>query len=146
MKRRKDKPLTPSNVVELLILNHGIDVPCYRCKVAFTIEDCRTRNIQAEHLTEKGLGGSDAPPNRALSHKACHAIVTNGHGATGAGSSQHKLAKVDRITGATHNGKKAMAVKHLTIEEKRAAKDARRSGKLRSAGFSKGYRPMGRRP
>lgn len=81
-------------VIEVL-LSQGAVIPCFRCRVAFVIEDVKTGNIENEHLHEKKLGGPDEPGNRRFSHKAkpCHALVTHGNGATFAGSSRHKVAK-----------------------------------------------------
>lgn len=88
------RQLRELEVLEVLIAQ-GAVIPCKRCRVAFTLEDLKTGNIENEHLHEKELGGSDDPFNRAFSHKAkpCHALITHGNGATFAGSSRHKIAK-----------------------------------------------------
>lgn len=88
------RQLREMEVLEVLI-SQGAVIPCFRCRLAFTIEDVKTGNIENEHLHEKRLGGPDEPGNRRFSHKAkpCHATVTHGNGATFAGSSRHKVAK-----------------------------------------------------
>lgn len=81
-------------VLETLIVHQGETVRCFRCKKPFTAEDVRAKNIQKEHLHERGLEGPDMPMNCRYSHyDPCHKIVTNGTPATSAGSSQHRLAK-----------------------------------------------------
>lgn len=95
------RQLRELEVLEVLI-SQGAVIPCFRCRVAFKMEDVTTGNIENEHLHEKKLGGPDEPGNRRFSHKAkpCHALVTHGNGATFAGSSRHKIAKAtdpDRI-------------------------------------------------
>lgn len=90
-----------TEVLEVLILQGAI-IPCHRCRVAFTAEDVRARNIEKEHLHERELGGADEPENCRFSHKSrpCHAQVTHGTKATWAGSSRHRIAKAtdpDRI-------------------------------------------------
>lgn len=89
------RQLREMEVMEELIVFQGAIIPCHRCRIAFTPEDVKTKNIENEHLHEKGLGGPDEPGNRRFSHKAkpCHASVTHGNGATFAGSSRHKVAK-----------------------------------------------------
>lgn len=77
-------------------------IPCYRCKKILTVEDVRAKPtepnaIQKEHLHEMGLQGPDIPENCRLSHNECHKIITNGNGATTAGSSKHKIRKTDRL-------------------------------------------------
>src|SRR5690606_19076829 len=96
-------------VIETLI-RRGAVIPCYRCRVAFTLEDVPF--IEREHLVEVALGGDNTPENAAYSHgqrsaQRCHGIVTNGTKATSAGSSKHRVAKTRRITGKTKGGKKA---------------------------------------
>lgn len=96
-------------VLKTLILR-GAVIPCYRCRIAFTLEDVPF--IEREHLVEIALGGENTPENAAYSHgqrsaQRCHGIVTNGNGATSAGSSKHRIAKVKRITGKTKTRDKA---------------------------------------
>jgi hypothetical protein len=88
------KQLRELEVLEVCI-GQGAVIPCFRCRLAFGIEDVRTKNIECEHLHEKTLGGPDEPGNRRFSHKAkpCHAQIPHGNGATFAGSSRHKVAK-----------------------------------------------------
>lgn len=84
-------------------LHHcGIVVPCYRCKIALLPID----KIEREHVTEISMGGADDPSNCVYSHKACHALVTNGRNHLRVDSSKHKKAKVDRILGLTKTGPK----------------------------------------
>lgn len=82
-------------VIETLLIQ-GVIIPCYRCKIPFTLEDVRARNIEKEHLHEVILDGPDMPDNCRFSHAAapCHHTVTNGTKATSAGSSKHKAAKI----------------------------------------------------
>jgi hypothetical protein len=81
-------------VVETLLLQGAI-IPCFRCRIAFTIEDVKARNIEKEHLHEVVLDGPDEPGNCRFSHAAapCHHTVTNGKPATTAGSSKNRIAK-----------------------------------------------------
>lgn len=90
------RQLRELEVLEVLI-GQGAVIPCKRCRVAFTMEDVKTGNIECEHLHEKALGGPDEPGNRAFSHKArpCHASVTHGPPATSAGSSRNRVAKAN---------------------------------------------------
>ena len=81
-------------VIETLLRQAAV-ICCYRCQSAFTIEDAKT--VEREHLQEIALGGENTPGNCRYSHKACHSIVTNGTRATSAGSSKHRIAKVNRI-------------------------------------------------
>lgn len=90
---RKTRQLRELEVVEVLI-RQGAIIPCFRCRIAFTVNDVKGKNIENEHLHEHGLGGQDGPDNRAFSHKdPCHNTVTHGNGATFAGSSRHKVKK-----------------------------------------------------
>lgn len=89
------RQLRELEVIEVAIAQGSI-IPCYRCRIAFTMADVKAKNIQNEHLHEKGLGGPDEPGNRAFSHTdPCHNLVTHGNGATFAGSSRHKIAKTE---------------------------------------------------
>lgn len=78
-----------------VLLMQGAILPCKRCRVAFVIEDVKAGNIQKEHLHELTLGGEDEPHNCAFSHTDCHKVITNGNGATSAGSSQNRNAKAN---------------------------------------------------
>jgi hypothetical protein len=93
------KKFSESMVIATL-WNCGIMVPCYRCKIALLPTD----KIEREHVTEISLGGADDPTNCVYSHKACHAVVTNGRKHLRMGSSKHLKAKVDRILGLTCTG------------------------------------------
>lgn len=90
----RSRQMKEREVLEVLI-NQGAVIPCFRCRVAFTMEDVKSGNIENEHIHEKELGGPDDPFNRRYSHKArpCHATVTHGSPATWAGSSRHRIAK-----------------------------------------------------
>jgi len=87
MTRRR---FTEREVLECL-LRQGAVIPCYRCRVALTIETARA--AEREHLHEVGLDGPDTPENCRFSHQECHSKITNGTPATTAGSSQNRLAK-----------------------------------------------------
>jgi hypothetical protein len=76
-------------------IRQGAIIPCKRCRVALSLEDVTTGNVQKEHLHELSLGGKDQPDNCAFSHCDCHKVVTNGNGATTAGSSQNRNAKAN---------------------------------------------------
>ncbi|WP_298800062.1 hypothetical protein [uncultured Devosia sp.] len=89
---RRDRQFKERETIEVLLLQKAI-IPCYRCKVAFTMEDLETGNIEKEHLHERRLGGPDEPGNCRYSHCDCHAKITNGNGATTAGSSKNRIAK-----------------------------------------------------
>lgn len=131
------KRLTERQVVAVLIAQ-GAVIPCYRCRVTFKEGD----EVEREHVTEKGLGGTDAPENARFSHTPCHHKVTNGTKATKANSSKGKIAKVKRIVG---EGK--MLVEKRGHELPRAASNGRRwaSRPIPSRPFPKGHRPVRRR-
>ncbi len=78
-----------------VLLMQGAVIPCKRCRVALKIEDVKAGGVQKEHLHELVLGGEDEPHNCAYSHTECHAVVTNGNGATTAGSSSNRRAKAN---------------------------------------------------
>lgn len=60
-------------------IQQGAVIPCYRCKISFTMEDAKERGaIEREHVVPLYLGGADEIENWAWSHKACHALQTNG--------------------------------------------------------------------
>ena len=78
-------------------MHQGTLLWCYRCIDVLTLEEIERGEIEREHFLERALGGADEPSNCVYSHKACHAIVTNGTKATTAGSSKHRIAKCKRI-------------------------------------------------
>src|SRR5262245_54724905 len=86
------KRFTERQALECAI-QQGAVIPCYRCKTPFTVETVRT--AEREHIHEIALGGADTVANCAYSCKACHALVTNGTGATSAGSSKNRAAKAN---------------------------------------------------
>ncbi|HEY2010564.1 MAG TPA: hypothetical protein VGH23_16360 [Rhizomicrobium sp.] len=94
-RKRLTRPFREIQVIETLI-RQDVVIPCYRCKIPFTLDDVKSKNIQKEHIHEVILGGPDVPDNCRFSHAAapCHHTVTNGNGATSAGSSKHKAAKI----------------------------------------------------
>lgn len=81
-----------TEVLECLLLQGAI-IPCYRCRVTLTLPDVKGKNVQKEHLHELALDGPDEPDNCRFSHSDCHAVITNGTGATTAGSSKNRVAK-----------------------------------------------------
>lgn len=92
MTRRR---FTEREVIASLI-HQGVEICCYRCGEAFTLDDARkgsVGNIEKEHLHEVELDGPDEPSNCRFSHQSCHDRITNGNGATTAGSSKHRIAK-----------------------------------------------------
>lgn len=78
-----------------VLLMQGAILPCKRCRVALKIEDVKAAGVQKEHLHELAIGGEDEPHNCAYSHTDCHAKITNGNGATTAGSSTNRRAKAN---------------------------------------------------
>jgi len=86
------KRFTESQVIETLWYS-GIRVPCSRCHELLG----PLHKIEREHILEMALGGEDEPSNCTYSHKACHAVITNGTKATTAGSSKQRIAKVARL-------------------------------------------------
>lgn len=149
------RPLREMEVLEELIVYQHAIIPCFRCRIAFTADDVRARNIENEHLVEHELGGEDEPPNRRFSHKdPCHRTVTNGNGATTAGSSKNRIAK------ATHQNR---IVKFIVNKKPIGGDDEQGPGdhggeparqsvrpqwparKLKSRGFTATHRPI-RRP
>ena len=88
MKRRR---FTERQTLECAI-NQGAVIPCFRCGTPFTVETIKT--AEREHIHEFVLGGPDTVDACAYSCQPCHSLVTNGNGATSAGSSKHKAAKI----------------------------------------------------
>jgi hypothetical protein len=78
------------DVIRVLILQ-GVEIRCFRTGGQITLEN--VGRIEREHIHELKLGGPDIPENCRYSLKEAHAIVTNGNGATTAGSSSHRIAK-----------------------------------------------------
>jgi hypothetical protein len=78
-----------------VLIAQGAIVPCKRCRVVFKAEDLKAKNVQKEHLHELAIGGKDQPDNCAYSHTDCHKVITNGNGATTAGSSSNRRAKAN---------------------------------------------------
>lgn len=113
MARRR---FTERQVIEVLI-RQGAVIPCFRCRVALTLDD--VPEIEREHPHELALGGADDPSNAGYSHGTCHKIATNGTKATSAGSSKNRIAKVKRLRGETRKRPRA---------------------KIQSRGFDKRYR------
>ncbi len=119
MKRRKFSETDVLRTVQFLLwrVSDELNLVCFRCQgplflqlrsaesnlVAAIAED----KIEREHYIELSLGGEDEPRNCVYSHATCHNRITNGTKATTAGSSKHKIAKVNRITGKTKNKPKA---------------------------------------
>jgi len=69
---------TAKQALEIAI-QQGAVIPCYRCKIPFTMEEAKERGaIEREHVHPLALGGKDEPENEGWSHKACHALQTNG--------------------------------------------------------------------
>lgn len=75
-------------VIQPLILQ-GVRIECFRCHAPFD----NAAHVEREHIVELALGGADEPRNCVYSCGACHHRVTNGGGATTAGSSKHRIAK-----------------------------------------------------
>lgn len=116
----KRKRLTERQTLAVAI-QQGAIIPCYRCRLAFDADTIKT--AEREHVHELELGGSDEIENMRYSHKACHAAITNGSGATTAGSSKQRIAKVKRLRGETRTGPRAKIAsrgfqKHPTLKKK----------------------------
>lgn len=77
------------------LLFQGVEIRCYRTKEPITLENAAF--VEREHLHERELGGPDEPGNCRYSLDTAHAVVTNGTGATSAGSSKQRIAKAKRI-------------------------------------------------
>lgn len=87
MSRRR---FSEREVLECLV-RQGAIIPCRKCRVSFSVEDAKS--AEREHVHEVALGGPDTVENCAFSHRDCHAVITNGNGATTAGSSKNRIAK-----------------------------------------------------
>jgi hypothetical protein len=116
----KRRTITAKQALIIAVQQGGI-IPCYRCRLAFDAETIKT--AEREHVHELELGGSDELENMRFSHKDCHAVITNGSGATTAGSSKQRIAKVKRLRGETRTGPKAKIAsrgfqKHPTLKKK----------------------------
>lgn len=91
----KRRTLSQQAVIEVLI-RQGAKIPCYRCKKLFTLDDIG--HIEREHINELAISGDDSLENMGYSHEDCHSVETYGTGATTAGTSIGKAAKIRRIT------------------------------------------------
>lgn len=131
------KRFTERQALEVAILQGGI-VPCYRCKIAFTVDTIRT--AEREHVHEVILGGPDTVANCAYSCRDCHSVVTNGNGATSAGSSKHKAAKI-RVK---HTAK--FVVNKLPTGTRTAKPPARAMRSRKFPTQQRGFAPRGARP
>lgn len=101
------KPCTAKQALEVAI-QQGAIIPCFRCRKAFTLEEAKERGaIEREHVHPLALGGKDEPVAWAWSHKACHALQTNGPGHYSAGD-KYAIAKSKRLArgGKTKRGPK----------------------------------------
>lgn len=63
-------------------------------------------DLHYDHALALGIGGPDTVENLQAVHKSCHAVKTNGRKATTYGSDKHAIAKLDRLTGVTGQGKR----------------------------------------
>ena len=129
-----------------MLIHQGITVPCFRCKVPFTLDELAARKVQKEHVVELKLGGADMPENCRFSHTDCHAVITNGTKATTAGSSKNRLAKANNPNRRVNFiiNKPDLA----PVEDRQANKPRSKwttGRKLRGKGFAKVHRPMQRR-
>lgn len=88
------KRFTERQALECAI-QQGAVIPCYRCKVPFTVET--VRRCQREHPHEVALDGPDTVAACAYSHDDYHHAETFGTGATTAGSSIGRISKTKRI-------------------------------------------------
>ena len=111
----------------------GVEVRCYRTQELITMDNVHL--LQKEHLVELGLIEPekrhmfDVPGYCRYSLAEAHAVITNGNGATSAGSSKHRIAKLKRL-----------------LRVKAGERSRKRKGPpLKSRPFPKGHRPM-RRP
>lgn len=130
------KRFTERQVLECAI-QQGAIIPCYRCRLAFTVDTVRA--AEREHIHEVTLDGPDTVGGCAYSHGPCHRAATSGTGATTAGSSIGRIAKTKRIE---RTGK--MAVAKPPIGTARPEKPASR--RLVSRPFPpRGARPMNRK-
>src|SRR3990167_3659779 len=83
------------------LLHQGVAITCYRTREPITLDS--VKRLEREHLVELGLIEPerrhlyDAPEYCRYSLKEAHAVVTNGNGATSAGSSKHRIAKAVRL-------------------------------------------------
>lgn len=89
------KACTAKQALEVA-MQQGAIIPCYRCRLALTIEETRERGaIEREHVVPLALGGEDVPSNWAWSHKACHKFQTNGPSHFNKGD-RHEITKAAR--------------------------------------------------
>lgn len=142
------KTTTYKDAIEIIIRQldgKGLPgVPCFRCKVPFTIEDVRSKPsapnaIQKEHIHERGLGGQDIPENCRFSHKSCHDIITNGTKATKKDSSKFRIAKTKRKEKQRLEEEALTPAQRLLRKAERDAKHlAKPKQKIQNRGFQKG--------
>jgi len=136
---RRRRTFREIEVIETLLIQ-GVTIPCFRCGIAFTRDDVKAKNIQKEHLHEHVLDGPDMPDNCRFSHKPCHAIITNGNGATTAGSSKNRIAKATQPKRIA----KFAVNKPPTGERPQRTNKARIPGRV-NAWPARGSRPMNRK-
>ena len=95
-------------------------------------------DVEWNHVQEHALGGSDGPENIEAVHKVCHKIITVGTGATTAGSSVGKVAKVKRLQ-KKNEGRAAHDSLRMapSTEPSRAREGGSPKRKIQSPGFQK---------
>jgi hypothetical protein len=81
---------TEKDVIRTLI-HQGVEIRDFRTDERITLDN--VDQIEREHLHEVALGGPDEPANCRYSLKASHDVISNGNGATTAGSSKNRIAK-----------------------------------------------------
>ncbi len=95
------KTFSQRDVIASLVYQ-GCVITCYRTGERITLEN--VKRLEREHLVELGLITDpterrkyDTPEYCRYSLKEAHALITNGNGATSAGSSKHRVAKAVRL-------------------------------------------------
>lgn len=98
MSRRK---FSEKDVLRTL-LHQGVEIRDFRTGELITLEN--VNQVEREHLVELGLAKTDVEKRKFDQPKYCryslktsHDIVTNGSGATTAGSSKGRVSKAKRI-------------------------------------------------
>lgn len=85
----------------------------------------RLEDIEFDHIKREEIDGDNSPENCRPLCAECHALKTNGNGATSAGSDKHMAAKGRRLRGETKQGPKAKmrSRRFPTADERRALKE-----------------------
>ena len=64
--------MKPSKKIKILLRKDG--EMCQLCKVQFTAEELKTREVNVDHKIPRLLGGSDFLENLQVTHRRCNTL------------------------------------------------------------------------